>query len=56
MKESDCTGGRAALQEGLAGDGKTMLAHEKVDDPHVGHKRKTFLQDTHKGRPAIRET
>jgi hypothetical protein len=35
MKESDCTGGRAALQEGLAGDGKTMLARENFGGPHV---------------------
>jgi hypothetical protein len=60
MKELDCTGGREALQEGLAGDGKTMLARENFGGPpvcvrtrtgrHVWHNSRTLTQDIQQGR------
>ena len=40
MKELDCTGGRGALQEGLAGYGETILARENFGGPHVWHNRR----------------
>ena len=36
----------------LASCGKTMLARENFDGPHVWHNRRTFSQDAQKGRPA----
>lgn len=40
MKELDCTGGEGTLQEGLEGDGETILARENFDGPHVWHDRR----------------
>jgi len=45
--ELDCTGGREALQEGLAGYGETILARENFGGPHVWHNSRKLPQDAH---------
>jgi hypothetical protein len=40
MKELDCTGGEETLQEGVEGDGETILARASFDGPHVWHDSK----------------
>ena len=50
MNELDCTGGRGALQEGLAGYGETILARENFGGPHVWHNSRKLTQDIQQGR------
>ena len=48
--ELDCTGGREALQEGLAGYGETILARENFGGPRVWHNSRKLPQDAQQGR------